>query len=51
MSYRNLTYSYYRASSIEFGQVPLAIYTEARLANTEKNPRTEERREMAKLKD
>jgi hypothetical protein len=39
-----LTYYYYRAFSIEFGQVPLAIYTETgtetgtetRLANAEK---------------
>ena len=31
-----MTYYYYRASSIEFGQVPLASYTETRLANTEK---------------
>jgi hypothetical protein len=35
-----LTYYYYRASSFEFGQVPLAIYTETstetRLANAEK---------------
>jgi hypothetical protein len=35
-----LTYYYYRASSIEFGQVPLAIYTETsterRVANAEK---------------
>jgi hypothetical protein len=40
-----LTYYYYRASSIKFGQVPLAIYTETstetRLANTEK---TQEKR-------
>ena len=40
-----MTYYYYRASSIEFGQVPLAIYTETstetRLANTEK---TQEKR-------
>jgi hypothetical protein len=31
-----LTYYYYRASSIEFGQVSLAIYTETRMTNTEK---------------
>ena len=31
-----MTYYHYRASSIEFGQVPLAIYTETRLANAEK---------------
>jgi hypothetical protein len=35
-----LTYYYYRASSIKFGQVPLAIYTETskekRVANAEK---------------
>lgn len=40
-----MTSNYYRASSIEFGQVPLAIYTETsketRLANTEK---TQEKR-------
>jgi hypothetical protein len=40
-----LTYYYYRASSKEFGQVPLASYTETstetRLANTEK---TQEKR-------
>jgi hypothetical protein len=36
MRFQNLTYYYYRASSIAFGQVPLAIYTDTRLASTEK---------------
>jgi hypothetical protein len=51
MWYRNLTYYYYRASSIEFGQVPLAIYTETRTANTEKIQEKSTAREMAKLKE
>jgi hypothetical protein len=54
MWYRNLTYYYYRASSIEFGQVPQAIYTETgtekRLANAEKT-QEKERQEMAKLEE